>query len=116
MEIDNQPVIHIVARTFKPEEEDKQNEFYEKWFYEAYIPLLGEVTGLRSANRYKIVKENPRYPKYIHIFRFDNLKSFNDYNKSEEINAVRQSVDANFPGNDYTWWVQYQQTLNWRKP
>ena len=113
--LDNQQVIHITARSFTPEDEDRQNEFYINWFYKTYIPLLGNVTGLRAADRYQIVKENPKYPKYIQIMRFDNLKSFQEYDKSEELNAVRRSMDANFPGSDYAWYVQYQRRNSWRK-
>jgi hypothetical protein len=115
MEMDNQPVIHIVGRNFKPEDEDRQNEFYQNWFYKTYVPLLGNVTGLRGVDRYQVVKESPKYPKYIQIFRFDNLKAFQEFDKNEELNAVRRSVDANFPGTDYAWWVQYQRTISWRK-
>ncbi len=115
MPLGDQQVIHITARNFKKEEEDRQNEFYENWFYKTYIPMLGNVTGLRAADRYQLTRDNPRYPKYIQIFRFDDLKSFQQYDKSEELNAVRQSMDANFPGSDYTWWVQYQRRISWRK-
>jgi ubiquinone/menaquinone biosynthesis C-methylase UbiE len=115
MEIDNQPVIHIAARSFKPEEEERQNKFYQEWFYKTYIPLLGSVTGLQAAERYEVVKESPTYPKYIQIMHFDNLKSFQDYDKSGEANAVRNSMEAHFTGSQYIWWVQYQRKISWRK-
>jgi hypothetical protein len=114
--MENAPVIHIAARSFKPEDEKKQSDFYEKWFYDAYIPILSEkVPGLNSVERYRIVKENPKYPEYIMTFGFDNLKSFQDYNNHVEMAAIRHVIDTNFPETDYTWFVQYQQTKSWRR-
>ncbi len=113
--MEEKPVIHIAARSFKPEEEEKHNNYFEKWFYEAYVPRLGEVTGLKGADRYRIVKESPRYPKYIQILQFDNLKAYEEYERSPDLAAMRTSFDANFPGSDYRWFVQYQLARSWRK-
>lgn len=113
--MEEKPVIHIAARSFKPEDEEKHNDYYENWFYKTYIPLLGEVTGLTSAERYRIVKENPSYPKYMQILHFDDLRSFQEYDKNKELLAVRQAIDVKFPGTDWRWYVQYQRTMSWKK-
>jgi heme-degrading monooxygenase HmoA len=115
MENPNAPVIHIAARTFKPEDEERHRQFYEKWFYEAYIPLLSNATGIRGVDSYRIVEENPKYPKYMMIFHFSSLKDFQDFNNNAELNGVRRAGDANFPGQDYAWYAQYQLTQSWRK-
>jgi hypothetical protein len=113
---ENAPVIHIAGRNFRPEDDARQHDFYDKWLYEAYIPTVSQsIPGLLSVDRYHIVKENPKYPQYIMTYSFDNLKSFQNYNNHVETAAMRHVIDANFPETDYTWFVQYQLTKSWRK-
>jgi hypothetical protein len=112
--MENRPVISIVSRYFLPGQEGKHNEYYEKWFFEAYVPFLSESAGLRAAERYRIVKENPDYPKYMQIWYFNNLKEHQMFEKSEEFQAILSAMDANFPGTDFRWWVQYWVADSWQ--
>jgi hypothetical protein len=112
--MENAPVISIVSRYFLPGEEGKHNDYYEKWFFEAYVPFLNENVGLKGAERYRIVKDNPDYPKYIQLWYFKNLKEYQTFEKSEECQAVLSAMDANFPGTDFRWWAQYWVVNSWR--
>jgi len=111
--MENAPVIHIAARMFRPGEEDRYNDFLEKWYFEAYVPLIAQNPGFQGAGRYRILNETPDYPKYMMIFHFTNLAAFRNYDQSSEAAGIREATGANFPTSFFRWFVQYQIVNRW---
>jgi hypothetical protein len=112
--MENAPVISFVSRYFLPGDEAKHNDYYEKWFFDAYVPFLAENVGLRGAERYRIIHDNPDYPRYMQLWYFNNLKEYQAFEKSDELMAILSAMDANFPGTDFRWWVQYRVVKSWQ--
>lgn len=112
------PIVSMIARTFMPWEETRHNEYFERWFFKAYVPLLGSLAGFNAVERYRIVKNNPDYPKYIQMWHVTNLKELQTFEKSPEFIAILNSMNANFPGTDFRWWAQYYVVSSWgeKKP
>jgi antibiotic biosynthesis monooxygenase (ABM) superfamily enzyme len=111
--MENAPVIHIVARTFKPEDEERTYAYYEKWFFEAFVPLMAEFKGFQGLGFYRIFREDTAYPRYLMVFHFENIHAFREYDRSQELVGIREALGKNFPGSDYSWFVQYLMVKEW---
>jgi hypothetical protein len=51
---------------------------YEKWFEDAYVPLMLPSPGLARVEQYKIVPENSNYPKELTLWYFDSLINYEE--------------------------------------
>jgi heme-degrading monooxygenase HmoA len=71
-----------------------------------------EDTKLR---RTKEIREL-NYPEYLSIIYFENLKAFEDFEKSPELVALQKSMRSVFPrGLNLQWHVQYELIKSFRK-
>jgi hypothetical protein len=123
--IENAPIMHLEAYRLSPEEQGK----YVKWFNEYGCPvfmplfmklpgLIGydqyEDTGLRREGREYI--QELEYPKYLSIIYFENLKAFEDFEKSPELAGFQKVMRSVLPRRlKYEWHVQYQLVGSLRK-
>ena len=123
---DDSQIIHLEGYRLAPDEEERFDTWFTKWGYEVYIPLLMKLPGLKQYVRYKYAHVNipdtdktkryVEYPPYLSILTFENIKAFENYEKSLELAAYRSCIAAYFPkGLDFRWYVQYQLMRNWRK-
>lgn len=76
---------------------------------------LYRIVDVRLPEMYR-VKDNSVHPRWLSILHFENMKAFEDYEKSRELAAMRGALRAPFPaGLDYKWYVQYELMRSWRK-
>jgi heme-degrading monooxygenase HmoA len=120
------PIVHIEGYELPPADEEKYDNWFTKFGNEVYVPLLIKLPGLQQFSRYKfrytyspyaVVPKVPIvYPAYVSIIRFEDIKSFENFEKSPELAAFRQGLRIEFPKNlEYKWYVQYQLMRSWRK-
>lgn len=123
------PVLHIESFQLPPEEQERCNDWYVKWAYRVYLPILMKLPGLVQYDRYRINdRREPysdrflgkpvvsEYPLYISVMYFENLKAFENYENSPELIAFRRIMKYEVSDNlNYEWYVQYQLLKNWRK-
>jgi hypothetical protein len=125
--VDNAQVLHMEVLRLSPEQENKFNDWFVRWAYRVYIPIIMKLPGLKGYDRFhhsgQDLKESrdyrvqeTEYPTYLSILYFEDVKSFENYEKSPELIAFREAIRMNFPGSlDYKWYVQYQLVKSWRK-
>lgn len=121
--IENAPVMHFEACFLSPENQGK----YHNWFSESgckiFIPLFVNLPGLKGYDWYRLTNLGTRrdardteYPPYLSIIYFDNIHSFETFEKSKELYAFQKTVRSVFPlGLKYDWYVEYELTQSWRK-
>jgi heme-degrading monooxygenase HmoA len=121
--IDNAPTMYLEAFRLSIEEQER----YYKWFTDygcnLFMPLIMKLPGLLGYDWYEDtglrrrqdIRET-KYPKYLSIIYFENLKAYEDYEKSSEFVALQKSMRSVFPhGLNYKWHVQYQLMKSFRK-
>ena len=103
--------------------------WFAKWGYEFYIPLLTRLPGLKGYFLYKFIdigweglpefykpKRPVEYPLYLSFVHFDNIESYEHYEKSIELAGFRDAMNNALSGGlDFRWYVQYQLVKSWRK-
>ena len=106
-------MINIVATRCPPDEEAKFN----KWYDEVHVPMLFKFKGMRKAIRCQITNETEEYPKYLAIYEFENKKSFEEYETSPELDAVRKEMSETWKDRRWetVWRVQYEITKTWER-
>jgi heme-degrading monooxygenase HmoA len=121
--IDNAPIMHLEAYRLSADNQEK----YYNWFSESgckiFIPLFMNLPGLKGYDWYKFTGlmrsrevRVQNYPAYLSVVYFDNIDSFNNFEKSREQTAFQKALRAVFPrGPEYEWYVQYEFTNTWRK-
>lgn len=120
------PFIHIEGYRLPVAEEEKYGMWLNQWGYELHIPLIMRLPGLVEYDCYRVsdfpvldiykVEEADVHPAYLSILHFENLKAYEDYEKSKELAALRYALRVPFPrGLDYKWYVQYQLMKSLRK-
>ena len=109
----NKPIINVVATQCQPEDEEKFN----KWYDEIHIPMLLKFKGITEVTRYKIISESEEYPKYLTIYEFENQNTFEVFQTSSELAAVREEMNKTWKdkGFETKWRVQYELTKTWRR-
>jgi hypothetical protein len=122
-------VMHMEAYRLSPEEQGKYNDWFVKWAYRVYIPVLMKLPGLKQYNYYqqlglpvrpseqyigkRVVTE---YPRYISVLQFENLKAFESYENSPKLVAFKRAMSFEISSNLVPeWYVQYQLIRSWRK-
>ncbi len=126
LRVDQATIMHLEGFWLSAAEEEKYQLWFTKWGYEVYIPLLMKLPGLKQYNYYKIidfefpewqkVSEPNVHPIYLSILHFDDVKAFENYEKSLEHYALKGALKTLFPrGLDYKWYVQYRVLQSGRK-
>ncbi len=128
-EAENAPVIHLEGYAFSNPEQERYDSWFNKWGQEVFIPLIMRLPGLKEYTRYQLIevestglsdfyrtKRSVEYPPYLSILTFENIKAFENYEKSLELAAFKSSLYTPFPlGLNYQWYVQYRLMRSWRK-
>ncbi len=123
---ESSPVMHLEGYNLDPEDFGKYHSWFAKWGYQFYIPLIMKMPGLTEYSHYRIIDyDQPEvmrpqnfsvHPKYLSVLQFENLKAFQNYEKSTELAAFREAMKIPFPnGLPFQWYVQYQLIRSWRK-
>ena len=112
--IENAPIMHLEAYWMTSEERDNFN----KWFNEysrVFIPLFMKNCGLKGYDYFKYcrlggnISMETEYPSYISILYFENLKAFDDFEKSSEQVSFQTALRNILPfGLNYRRYAQYQ--------
>jgi hypothetical protein len=125
--VDNAQVLHMEVLRLAPEQEEKYNQWLVRWAYPVYIPILMKLPGLKAYNRFHHSGQDfqeskdyrareTEYPTCLSMLYFEDVKAFENYERSPELIAFREAIRMNFPGSlDYKWYVQYQLVKSWRK-
>jgi hypothetical protein len=124
----NAPVILLYGAGFSPDDWDKYHNWFNEWGYSVYVPMLMKVPGVTEYSRWWLtnidgmttpkpgVTENSEYPQDLSIIYFENLKAYQNFEKSREFAAFRKTLAAEFPnGLNYKWNVVYRLTGRWTK-
>jgi hypothetical protein len=125
----NAPIINIEGYSIHSEDPSKFETWLTKWGYELYVPWLVKLPGLKEYSLYKqynlgitgltdVYKNSQsfQYPTYLSIVRFENIASYENYEKSIELAGFREAIRAFFTrGLDFKWYVQYQLLKSFRK-
>jgi hypothetical protein len=125
--VDNAPILHIEALRLSPGQQEQFNDWFVRWAYRVYIPILMKLPGLKAYNCFhhsgRDFQESrdyhsaeTDYPADLSLIYFEDVNSFENYERSPELIAFREAIRVNFPGSlDYKWYVQYQLQKSWRK-
>lgn len=72
---------------------------------------------MRKAACYKRVGDDDKYPDYISILEFDNLKALEEYGTNPELAAAVEERKNSWPSGGYErkWRVQYELIKSWGK-
>ena len=119
-------VVLLEGYSVSPEVEEKYQTWFARWGYQVYLPLIMKLPGLKRCVQYEFTPINitdgvapirsVEYPQYLNILTFDDLDSFEKYEKSLELSAFKGALQALLPvGLEHKWYVQYQLMKSWRK-
>jgi hypothetical protein len=120
-------VVHIEALELSPQEKLRYDEWFTKYAYRIYIPVIMRLPGLRSYSRYLDTGEGPeavtpsrpqesKYPVYLNILYFENLKAFEEYESSPELASFKRDMKHEVSDSLVTkWYFQYELIKSWRK-
>jgi hypothetical protein len=115
--VDNGPVVLLKGLALNTDDWEKYHAWVNEWGYKIYIPLLLKVPGLIEYCRYWIsnfirdgavvkpgITLNAEYPQDLSIIYFENLKAYQNFQKSKEREAYDKNLAAAFPnGLKYKW-------------
>jgi hypothetical protein len=109
----NKPVIHI-SGIYCPPELDQE---FNIWYDQVHVPMTFKFMGMKRANRYKRVGDDTKYPDYLSIFEFDDLKVFKEYLESPELADALKEMESSCLSGGYErrWRVQYELIKNWER-
>jgi len=122
---ENTPVIHLEGYKLAPDELGKYHSWFARWGYQFYIPSIMKLPSLKKYSHCRILdyeqhevmrpKDLSVHPTYLSVLQFENLKAFENYEKSMELAAFREAMKIPFPkGLDFHWYVQYQLMGSWK--
>jgi hypothetical protein len=123
------PIIHLEAFKLSPGEGENFNDWFVKWAYRVYIPVLMMLPGLIEYHHYQPYERDKtrlhqltgkpvvtEYPQSLSVLHFENLEAFENYENSPALVAFRRALSLDVPGNLVTEWdVQYRLVRRWRK-
>ena len=121
--VGNAVTISLLGFKISNERLDEFESWLNEWAFRAYIPILAKLPGIKAANFYNFTgrtsqKEivDPDYPQSLAIFYFEDLKSYDNFEKSPELAVFRKAIKSDFPsGVNIRWNVQYQLVKSFRK-
>ena len=115
--IEGASVVHFEALKLTPEQNDRYNRWFEKWGYDLFVPLIMKTPGLIAYDRFKWTgwkgdyadAREIDYPANLSLLYFENIKAFEDYEKSLEVAAFRKVQANDFPeGLRYWYYAQFE--------
>jgi hypothetical protein len=107
--MENIPVINLTGVTPAPGTDADTWNRYNNWAQEVDNPLIWlKIAGLTGTDRYRIVKENPAYPLQITVMHYDNLRFWEDSQKSPERLAMTAELA--------TWTQRRIMEVTWSRP
>jgi hypothetical protein len=122
------PVILLYGVSLAADEWDKYHLWFNEWGYPVYLPMLIRMPGVIEYNRWwltniqsrmppkPVISENPETPKDLSIFHFENLKAYQNFEKSREFAAFNKNLALEFPnGLNFKWNVVYRLSGRWTK-
>jgi hypothetical protein len=121
--IDNASIMLLEAYRISAEEKDKYYKWFNDYGCNLFMPLIMKLPGLKGCDWYEYTKlhrikeiRELNYPEYLSIIYFENLKAFDDFEKSPELVALQKSMRSVFPrGLNLQWHVQYELIKSFRK-
>jgi len=125
---ENAPVILLYGASLSSDDWEKYHVWFNDWGYPVYLPVLLKVPGVIEYDRCWLsnirsgltpipgITENPNYPQDLSIIYFENLKAYQNFEKSREFAAFNKTLAAEFPnGLNLKWNVVYRLTGRWTK-
>jgi len=127
---ENEPVIHFEAFKLSLEEHEKYNDWFIKWAYRVYIPVLMKLPGLKEYDHYQRMDTHgeipswnyigkpvvTEYPCYVSVLYSENLRAFENYENSPELISFKRAMSLEVSSNLIPeWYVQYRLMRSWRK-
>jgi hypothetical protein len=121
--IENAPIMHIEAYCFSTEEEERYGKWLREYGFNVFMPLFMNLLGLKGYDCFKYLgsvstgnAKETKYPLYLSIVYFENMKAFENYTKSAELVVFQKGLRNVFPrGPVYKWYVQYRLVQSLRK-
>lgn len=114
-------IVHLLGSRVRPDQEEK----YNTWFNEKHVRDLLKVRKLKGIQRYqalypdKVYPGYPevKYPYYLAICHFEDVKDYEAYETSPELEAAHRDYRANWSADPYerVWRVQFEQLKDWIK-
>jgi len=122
--IKNASFLHLEAYRLTMEDSEKYNKWFIDYCSNVFIPLFMKQAGLKGYDYFKYVGISvnydnllaEEYPIYLSAIYFENIKDFENFEKSNELAVCNRTLWDIFPrGLKYEWYVQYQLVQSWRK-
>ena len=121
--IDDAPVMHMEAYSLTPEEEEQYGKWINDYGINVFFPLFIKLPGLKGYDCFKCLNRqgvNPsrerNYPLYLSVVYFEDIKAFENFEKSDEVVACQKALINIFPLRPvYKWYVQYKLVQSFRK-
>jgi hypothetical protein len=122
--IENAPDLHLEAYRLQMEDSEKYNKWFTDYSSNVFIPLFMKQAGLKGYDYFKYTGMSVNYPNllekeyptYFSAIYFENIKDFENFEKSNELAICKKTMRNIFPsGLKYEWYVQYQLVKSWRK-
>jgi hypothetical protein len=122
--IENAPFLHLEAYRLTTEDSEKYNKWFIEYCSHVFIPLFMKQSGFKGYDYFKFVSiavnyDNlleKEYPIYLSAVYFENIKAFENFEKSNELAVCKNTLRDIFPkGLNYKWYVQYQLIQTWRR-
>ena len=107
--MENVPLINIIASNPRPEDIDK----LALWYNDVHVPMLMKY-GVKSAERFKILTENPDYPTYLNMYHYANLRGYEERQSPQASTKIAKDVQATWPnGYGIRWRIGYKEHKKW---
>ena len=121
--IEDATIVHLEAYRLSSEDAEKYNKWFSDYAFNIFIPLFMKLPGIKGYDYFKNtgirLARNLResdYSPYLSVVYFDDIQSYENYEKSPELATLRKNLRNIFPnGLNYKWYVQYQLEKRWRK-
>jgi len=121
--IENAPFLHLEACRFTAEDSEKYNKWFVDYCSNIFIPLFMKQHGLQGYDYFKYIGVSvmhnifeTEYPTYFSAIYFENMKDFENFEKSNELEVCKKTLRDIFPrGLKYEWYVQYQLVRSYKK-
>jgi hypothetical protein len=113
--IENASFLHLEAYRLTVEDSEKYSKWFSDYCSNVFIPLFMKQPGLQGYDYYKHIGiavnyENlmeKEYPAYLSAIYFENIRDFENFEKSSELAICRKTLRNIFPsGLNYKWYVQ----------
>jgi hypothetical protein len=120
---ENFSLMHMEAYRISAAEADLYRKWFDDYAVNIFIPLFLKLPGVRGYDffrdtgvRINQYARETKYPVYLSVVYFEDIKSFEQFEKSHELERFRKNLMQVFPplGPNIKWYVQYQLIKSWR--